>query len=130
MTIRTLAIILFLSAAYFGSTWFYFGSSHPCEILVMRQKDYNIEVAERLHREDLQSWKDLARKALPAQDYDRFLRNIEEFSSSPVREENLQRSVMTGLRQKAREITPAQCAWQAVTWQPPRVMAADTSSQK
>jgi hypothetical protein len=130
MTIKTLAIILFLSAAYFGSTWFYFGSSHPCEILVMRQKDYNIEVAERLHREDLQSWKDLARKALPAQDYDRFLRNIEEFSSSPVREENLQRSVMTGLRQKAREITPAQCAWQAVTWQPPRVMAADTSSQK
>jgi hypothetical protein len=130
MTIKTLVIILSLSAAYFGSTWFYFGSSHPCEILVMRQKDYNIEVAERLHREDLQSWKDLARKALPAQDYDRFLRNIEEFSSSPVREENLQRSVMTGLRQKAREITPAQCAWQAVTWQPPRVMAADTSSQK
>ncbi len=120
MTFKTVIIIFLLSGAYFGSTWFYFGSSHPCEILVARQRDYHIDVAEKLHREDLQSWKDLARKALAARDYDRFVRNIEEYSNSPVRGEDLQRSVIAGLRQKLRQITPAQCAWEAVTWQPPR----------
>ena len=128
MTVKTIMIILSLGAAYFSSTWFYFGSSHPCEILVARQKDHHIHVAEKLHQEDLQSWKDMARKALPAKDYDRFVSNIEDYSSSAVREENLQRSVIIGLRQKFREITPAQCAWGAMTWQPPRIIASDTSS--
>jgi hypothetical protein len=129
MTVRSYLIIFLLGVAYVASTWFYFGSAHPCEILVVRQKDHHTDVAEKLHREDLQSWKDMARNALPAKDYDRFVRNIEDYSNSPIREENLQRSVLIGLRQKFREITPAQCAWQAVTWQPPRIPASDTSSQ-
>src|SRR5688500_807230 len=128
MTAKNFLIIPLLGVVYLASTWFYFGSPHPCEIWVARQKDHHIGIAEKLHQEDLQSWKDMARKALPAKDYDRFVSNIEDYSSSAVREENLQRSVIIGLRQKFREITPAQCAWGAMTWQPPRIIASDTSS--
>jgi hypothetical protein len=63
---------------------------------------------------------EIARKVLPAQDYERFVRNIEEYSSALGRQENLQRSVVKELRQSVGEITPAQCAWRAMTWQPPR----------
>ena len=119
MTVRTFVFIVSLSAAYFGSTWFYFGSSHPCEILIARQKDHHINVAEKHHQEELQSWQEMARKALPAKDYERFVRNIQEYSSAFGREELSQRSVVKELRQKVSEITPAQCALQAMTWQPP-----------
>ena len=119
MTVRTLVIIVSLSAAYFGSTWLYFGVSHPCEILIARQKDHQFDVAEKHHQEDIRSWKEMARKALPAKDYERFARNIQEYSSTPGRKELLRRSVVKELRQKASEITPARCALQAMAWQPP-----------
>ena len=119
MTVKTLAIIFSIALAYFGATWFFYGSAHPCEILVVRQKDHHIKLAEKDHREDLESWKKLARKALPAKDYDRFVRNVEEYSNVSVREENLQRSVLVELRQKVKEMTPAQCARLAITWKSP-----------
>lgn len=129
MTAKNFLIIPLLGVVYLASTWFYFGSPHPCEIWVARQKDHHIGVAEKLHQEELQSWKDMARKALPAKDHDRFIRNIEDYSNSPIVKENLQRDVIIELRQNVEERTPAQCAWQAVTWQPPRIMTSDISSQ-
>ena len=129
MTVKSLLIILLFGVAYVASTLFYFGSANPCEILVVRQKDHRIGVAEKLHQADLQSWKEMARTVLPAKDYSRFVHNIEEFSNSPARQENLQRTVMIELRQKFREMTLAQCAWQAVTWHQPSVRVSDTSSQ-
>jgi hypothetical protein len=119
VTVRTFVVIVSLIAAYFASTWFYFGSSHPCEILVARQKDHHIDLAEKHHQEDLESWREMARKALPPKDYERFVRNIQEYSSATGREENLQRSIVKDLRQKLSEMTPAQCAWQAMAWQAP-----------
>jgi hypothetical protein len=35
---------------YFGSTWFFFGSSHPCEILIVRQRQHYIGLAEKRDR--------------------------------------------------------------------------------
>ena len=122
MTGKTVLMTLSVSVVYFASTWFYFGSSHPCEILVARQKDYQIDVAETRHQEDLKSWQEMARQVLPTKDYERFVRNIEEYSSALARRENLQRSVVKELRQSVREITPAQCAWRAMTWQAPRLV--------
>lgn len=46
MTVKSFVTIVFLIGFYFGSTWFFFGSSHPCEILIVRQKDHHIELAE------------------------------------------------------------------------------------
>jgi hypothetical protein len=80
MSIRTLIIVLSVITGYLTSTWFVFGSPHPCEILLARQKDHHIRVAERAHQEDLQSWQEMARKVLPAKDYERFVRNIQEYS--------------------------------------------------
>ena len=117
MKVKTFVIILSLSAAYFGSTWFFFGSSHPCEILVARQKDQHIYLAEKHHQEDMQSWQELGRKILVPKDYERFAHNIEEYTSTVMREENLRQSAVVELRQKLSEMTPAQCAWEAITWQ-------------
>jgi len=121
MTLKSFLIIVLAGVAYVATTWFYFGSTHPCEILVARQKDYQIDVAERHHREEIDSWQEMARKVLPANDYARFVRNIKEYSSALGRQENMKRSVVKELRESVREITPAQCAWQAMTWQPPHL---------
>jgi hypothetical protein len=119
MNLKSMVAAVFVIGLYFGSTWFFFGSSHPCEILIVRQKDHHIAVAERHHREDVESWQDFARKAFPARDYDRFANNVEEYSNASGRVENIRRSVVLGLRAKVGELTPAQCAWQAITWDSP-----------
>ena len=119
MTIRAFVIIFALITTYFGSTWFYFGSAHPCEILLARQKDYRIDIAEKHDQEDIQSWKELARSALPAKDYERFVSNIQEYANASWHEENVQRSAIRELRQTLKDMTPAQCALQAITWEPP-----------
>lgn len=119
MTIRAFVIILALFTTYFASTWFYFGSAHPCEILIARQKDYRIDIAEKHDQEDIQSWKALARSALPATDYERFVSNIQEYANASWHEENVQRSAIRELRQTLKDMTPAQCALQAITWEPP-----------
>jgi len=116
MTLKTILTSVFLLCVYFGSTWFVYGTSHPCGILVVRQKDHYIALAERHHREDVESWQQYARKAFAERDYDRFASNVEEYSNASGRQENVQLSVMMMLRDQVREMTPAQCAWRALTW--------------
>jgi len=119
MNFKTSLVIVTLIAFYFGSTWFFFGSSHPCEILIVRQKQHYIEMVEKRDREDLESWQEIARKVLPEKDYVRFVSNIEEYSGTTGRQEIIRQRAAEGLRQKTREMTPAQCAWQALTWNAP-----------
>lgn len=116
MTFKTCLVIVSVISFYVGSTWFFFGSSHPCEILIVRQKQHYIGLAEKRDQEDLASWREIARKALPEKDYVRFVSNIEEYSNTSGRQEMVKQSALQGLRQKIREMTPAQCAWQAMAW--------------
>ena len=119
MTFKALILAMVVILGYVSSTWFVFGAVHPCEILVVRQKDHHLELAERHYRTDVESLKGLARKSFPRKDYERFAQNLEEYSNVSLREANQNRSVLIELRQKVREMTPAQCAWQALTWRPP-----------
>ena len=119
MTFKSLIIIFSAITGYLTFTWFGFGSPHPCEILLIRQKDHHMRLAERRHQEDLQSLRETAGKALPATDYERFVRDMEEYSTSSARGESLHTSVVKELRQKFDDMAPAQCAWLAVTWRPP-----------
>ena len=118
MTYKALILAIVVILGYVSSTWFVFGAVHPCEILVVRQKDHHLELAERHYRTDLESLKEVARKSFHPKEYDQFARNLEEYSNVSLREENQNRSVLTALRQAVREMTPAQCAWQALIWRP------------
>jgi hypothetical protein len=109
-------VCLSFSAA---SRWFFFGSSHPCEILIVRQKDYHVQVAERHHRDDVESLQEFARNVLVKEDYQHFARNMEDYSNLSGRRDNMQHAVFTELREKVSRMTPAQCAWQAITWHSP-----------
>jgi len=42
---------------------------------------------------------------------------------------DLQRSVPIDLQRKIALMTPAECAWQAITWSPPKVAVEGTASQ-
>ena len=116
MTIKTLIILTAVVLGYVSSTWLRFGTAHPCEILVVRQKDHAIEAAEKHHLADLESIKELGRNALPKENYVRLVQSLDEYSNASLRGENQSQLVMAGLRQKTREMTTAQCAWQAITW--------------
>ena len=119
MTVKTLTILVIVILGYASSTWLLFGAVHPCEILIVRQKDHHNRLAEKHHQADLELLKEVAHKTFPAKDYERFVKNLEEYSNVSLREENQKQLVLVELRQKIREMTPAQCAWQAVIWPPP-----------
>jgi hypothetical protein len=124
MMIKTLVILAAIVFGYTSSTWFVFGAVHPCDILIARQKDHEMNIAERHHREELESLKQVARTAFPKERYEKFVENLEEYSGVSLREANQERSVVINLRQKTREMTPAQCAWKAVTWRPSKATSS------
>ena len=118
MTVKTLIVLLVLVLGYIATTLTLFGAVDPCDILVVRQEDHEIAAAEKQHMEDIESLKKMASKTLPKENYARFVQNLDEYSNASLRAANQKQSVITALRQKTRDMTTAQCAWQAITWQP------------
>jgi hypothetical protein len=59
---KTLSIIAGVIIGYFGLTWFFFGSSHPCGILEARQKPYVIRTAEKSWFGELKNWSNLMKE--------------------------------------------------------------------
>jgi hypothetical protein len=119
MSIKNLILASLVIALYVSSTWSRFGSARPCEILVARQTDYHVSVAERKHQEELRSLQELARSALPANTYEGFARNLDEYENGFTRRDNLRRTVVEELRRNISALTTLQCGWQALTWDPP-----------
>jgi hypothetical protein len=119
MSIKKLILVSFIIGVYVSSTWSMFGSARPCEILVARQTDYQVSVAERKHQEELRSLQELARTALPAKNYEGFVRNVDEYANTFARRDNLRRTVIEELRRSVSTLTTFQCGWQALTWDPP-----------
>jgi len=100
-------------ATYSALTWFFFGSPHPYGILEARQIPHAIQKARADSRED-------RRLAY------RMMQTLEPDAMSPGMSmlENLNdqpRRVTTALQRKTALMTPAECAWQAITWTPPNV---------
>jgi hypothetical protein len=100
-------------AAYFALTWFLFGSPHPCGILEARQRPHLIDKARADSREDRRLALDLI-KSMQPEAIDAGISMFETLN-------DLQRSVPIDLQRKIALMTPAECAWQAITWSPPKV---------
>lgn len=94
---------------YFSLTWFFFGSSHPCGILEARQRSYLLTAYEAQER--------AMEKLLEMEPRSSFKEHlVEQFNAmlSPEgRELDLSR-----LRKRIWNLTPAQCAWRAIAWNP------------
>jgi len=115
VTIRALLILASVIFGYFSSTWMLFGAVHPCEILLTRQKDHAIQVAQKHHIEELEAMKELAGKTFPKENYGQVVQILDEYSNASWRLEEQKQSVLSSLRQEIRKLTTAQCAWQAAT---------------
>ena len=110
---RTALLILCgLCLSYFALTWFFFGSPHPCGILEARQRPHLSEKARADSREDRR----LAYDLIKTMDPNWWLR-----AGASETLNDLQRSVPIDLQRKIALMTPAECAWQAITWSPPKV---------
>ena len=93
---------------YFGLTWFFFGSVHPCGILEARQKPY---VDNRFS----QSWVDtfkLLTKYLKDREQTQAVREHVE-----TRDKQLD-DILARHNIRIRRLTPAQCLWRAIAWDP------------
>ena len=104
-------------AAYFALTWFFFGSPHPCGILEARQRPHLIEKARADSREDMRLALDLI-KSMQPEAMDAGISMLETLNDS-------QRSVSIDLQRKIALMTPAECAWQAITWSSPKLAAPE-----
>ena len=132
MTIKSLVFIAALVLSYVSMAWLWFGAIHPCEILIVRQKQHHIELAKKHTMEDLEDLKTIARKTLPPKDYDRFVSHLGEYSDVTAHEYDVTHAAVLDLRRKISRMTPAQCAWQAATWRAPKGPSApspDNSTQ-
>jgi hypothetical protein len=103
-------------ALYLGATWFFFGSPHPCEILMARQKNHYIERAKQTQLEDVRYWREAVGKALKNKAYDMLDRLSDNYINAIDRRENLEVDVVKALRRKISVLTPSECAWEALTW--------------
>jgi hypothetical protein len=99
-------------AAYFALTWFFFGSPHPCGILEARQRPHLIAKTRADSREDRRLALDLI-KSMHPEAMDAGMSMLENLNEQP-------RRVTTALQHKIALMTPAECAWQAITWSPPK----------
>lgn len=102
-----------IAAAYVALTWFFFGSPHPCGILEARQRPHLIAKARAESREDRRLALDLI-KSMNADAMDAGKSILENLDDQRNR-------VTTALQRKIALMTPAECAWQAITWSPPKL---------
>jgi hypothetical protein len=114
---KIVVIALGLVVLYFASTWFFFGSPHPCEILLARQRGYFIKRAEQNSRVELDYWLKLTKSALENNAYDKLDEISKQYKQALDRRENIRVDVVKSLRRRIGVLTPSQCAWQAIIWQ-------------
>ena len=99
---------LLVVGAYFGLTWFFFGSSHPCGILEARERSYvvNRYYEDAIARiEFFSSFKNAAAGKLIDEIY-------KELADAPKRAAH-------DLHERIWDhYTPAQCLWGALAWNP------------
>lgn len=126
-------LALFAVGGYFGATWFFFGSSHPCGILETRQRPYFVEryTQNAFARFSMWSKKYMRYSALAEEAYrsgnlgkaevgyaiaadssklvDRALQDVSDAPKNAVHD----------LHEKIwNHYTPAGCFWEALAWNP------------
>jgi hypothetical protein len=136
---------------YFGLTWFFFGSTHPCGILEARWKPYRIEVAEQNQRNAIDEQKKIAgssEQEFPADAFrsmvegrvtnrDRLaLGTYQDAQRNQAKAWNEAAKLVKDLRSIPQEeaervhqdvwrLTPGECLWRVITWRRP---ATETTS--
>ena len=109
--VQKLLIALALALGlYFSLTWFFFGSSHPCGILEARQNPYVLERVKRYRSEDLKLALELAQSPL-GEAVEAGTQMLEDIRRGP-------REALSNLHEKVWGLTPAQCLWRAISWDP------------
>jgi hypothetical protein len=92
---------LSLGGVYFGLTWFFFGSAHPCGILEARQRPY---VVNRYTDDSVELVLRFGTAAL--------LSIVENAGHAPKR-------AVRDLHERIQNhYTPARCVWEAMAWNP------------
>lgn len=159
-TRKKLLVVLgtLLVTSYFGATWFFFGSAHPCGILEARWRPYAVSVSHKSKSDELSDFiteggRKLREDKSPQFPEEAFQRLVEGKAtnrdrlalglyqdllnartkrmeeSSKQRQEEHQRLLeelrstpqteAKRVRERAWSLTPSECTWQAMIWNPP-----------
>jgi len=100
-------IIAGIVIGYFTLTWFFFGSSHPCGILEARQRPYEIQWALDFTDRRL-AYELMNPRNTPAA----IAAGTAIFQTAHEIVDNAPNK----LKKEIARLTPAQCAWKAITW--------------
>jgi len=106
-----LALVL---ASYFGLTWFFFKSSHPCGILEARRKPY---VVAKTYSSLFGIDRDMVLELMKDRDVvSEVIRHLGSTASIDKSEKMMEE--LSGLHYQIWGMTPAQCTWRAIAWDP------------
>ena len=103
---------LFAVGVYFGLTWFFFGSSHPCGILEARQRPYVVKSYTNSALEILRA----ALEATKGADSVVSSAAFEQITKSVI--EAPKRAIGDLHERIWNHYTPAGCLWEALAWNP------------
>ena len=105
---RALIILIGVTGLYFGLTWFFFGSSHPCGILEARQRPYILERLRQSSSEHTKLALELMMSPRPGS-LKAGTEMLEDIEKRP-------HQALTKLNERIWQLTPAQCLWRAIAW--------------
>ena len=102
--------VLSIALIYWGLTWFFYGSSHPCGILEARQKPYILAKVKESSSETQKLALSLMQSGPLTSDVVKAATDMLEQSRKAPSE------ALATLHERIWRLTPAECGWQAVTW--------------
>jgi hypothetical protein len=115
-----IAVFVVTIGLYFGVTWFFFGSPHPCGILEARQKPHAIRAAHESWFAVLKNWSGVMKET----GYDSSV-VVDAATKHITTRSQQQKEDIEEMHWRIWQKTPAQCLWEALTWQESAARAQD-----
>ena len=114
---KTFSVLFLLSliilAIYFSLTWYFFGSSDPCDILQARMMPHRVET---IRTRAMQSEREHSRLGEMTRFEDPEIRRLIEEDWKKIQE--APQTAMKELREEISRLSLTECIYQAITWTP------------
>ena len=114
----TFLFFLLAVGLYLSLTWFFFGSPHPCGILEARQKSYVLERVREGEAKQRELQFALAKLLTQKLTQEERAETRKTFEESLAASEKAPKRALDGLHEHIWRLTPAQCTWRAIVWNP------------
>ena len=107
MKSKIVIVALAIVVLYLVCTWFFFGSPHPCKILMARQRGPVIKVRREFANENVRRWVGFVKMAYESKNYAALDELNKGLAEADDKLENVETDVTKSLRRQISVVTPS-----------------------